>query len=549
MSIGQDLLYAPCPCGSGLKFKFCCFRAVRDALPPNPTQADVTIAVRSAKQPFGMVNDVDPFEDRKAVDLMRQGIVQRDGGKYAEAVGLFRKARDLQPKLYTAWNNEAHCLWLCGRFKEAVAAQEEGLKHSSDVNAFGWANLAEMHYFLGDNKRAASAADKGAAMVPLSDDAATKVCSSLACLRRHGQLLSYARNSGFDKTPWVAFYAGVAALNLDDRETALPLLATAAAEADAMPIVRETLALASKPEREVPSPSGEWLYFGIDNYEAGPLAGRALGDLEPAHRNVVCDVVEIMLCGGRLDKDGALQFLKPYRGGRAAVLRAGLAGTTRFDTAPAKTEDDAGGDNPEACARGGNDAERGDRDMIKLDLSLVAGGRLEDPADDALFRDAIADFEAGKPGNGRWERAKRGFRDLLARHPDFFRAEFNLAVMLEREWNYEEAEAILRKIAVAHPEYAFAQAAMVRCALRLGEISRAGQIVRTYRVPKELNPVEYCAWLRAQHEYFRILGDDIRAGNTADAIARIEKAFGVGGGGSVGGEKASSVQIKRKSQK
>ena len=28
--IGQEIVYAPCPCGSGKKFKFCCFKKYRD---------------------------------------------------------------------------------------------------------------------------------------------------------------------------------------------------------------------------------------------------------------------------------------------------------------------------------------------------------------------------------------------------------------------------------------------------------------------------------------------------------------------------------------
>ena len=44
--IDQDILYSECPCGSGKKFKFCCYPSIRDDLPRDPTRADVTDAIR-----------------------------------------------------------------------------------------------------------------------------------------------------------------------------------------------------------------------------------------------------------------------------------------------------------------------------------------------------------------------------------------------------------------------------------------------------------------------------------------------------------------------
>ena len=119
MKIDGNILYAPCPCGSGKKFKFCCMQTVRDYLPDNPTQAEVTTEVRKAMQPYGMINDIDPVEDREAIDLMRRGVMERDKRNLDEALRLFRKSREMKPKLYTSWNNEATCLWECGRFEDA----------------------------------------------------------------------------------------------------------------------------------------------------------------------------------------------------------------------------------------------------------------------------------------------------------------------------------------------------------------------------------------------------------------------------------------------
>ena len=60
--------------GSGKKLKFCCLEVVRDNLPNNPTQAESTMEVRKAKQPYGLINDIDIVEDREAIRLMQKGI-------------------------------------------------------------------------------------------------------------------------------------------------------------------------------------------------------------------------------------------------------------------------------------------------------------------------------------------------------------------------------------------------------------------------------------------------------------------------------------------
>ena len=48
--IDQSILYAECPCGSGKKFKFCCYPSIRNDLPRDPTRAEVTEAIRRRSQ-------------------------------------------------------------------------------------------------------------------------------------------------------------------------------------------------------------------------------------------------------------------------------------------------------------------------------------------------------------------------------------------------------------------------------------------------------------------------------------------------------------------
>ena len=46
MKIDSDMLYGPCPCGSGKKFKFCCWPKCRDKLDDGMTREEIVQTVR-----------------------------------------------------------------------------------------------------------------------------------------------------------------------------------------------------------------------------------------------------------------------------------------------------------------------------------------------------------------------------------------------------------------------------------------------------------------------------------------------------------------------
>ena len=46
MKIDSDMLYGPCPCGSGKKFKFCCWQKCRDSINSDMTRAEIVQIVR-----------------------------------------------------------------------------------------------------------------------------------------------------------------------------------------------------------------------------------------------------------------------------------------------------------------------------------------------------------------------------------------------------------------------------------------------------------------------------------------------------------------------
>lgn len=525
MSLDPNLLYAPCPCGSGKKFKFCHFDEVRRDLPSRPTASDVTMAVRKVMPGLDLLNGVDPVKDRTAIALMQQGIRLRDDDCLQDAIDTFRRSRELQPKLSTSWNNEAQVLWLQGRFDEAVQRQEEGLALSGGANSFGWAQLAEMHHFLGRNAERDRCTDRAADIPPVSADSAVKVCLALACAARHGDILAYAKRSGFLDDGRVACLAGIAAANLGRKDEALRLLESAEESGEELLPLSAPLEDLRDGTRRSVTPFGTWPYFTLETCDAHPLAVQAMARRRPEDENVVCDVLSFLLSDHAIAKRDALEALEPFRGPGAEALRKALGETKDFDEIDEdayERRETSGG----MLAVQKIMADFG-YDTVALSREVPASWNLPDPKERAAYEGILRETGRAKPGTEKWNKARDAVKALLDRHPDFFRARFNYAAMLEREDRMDEARALLDEVLSAHPDYAFARAARLRQALRDGDLALAGRLVEDFRPPVRMHAQEYLAWLRALWAYYGKTGDKDRAENTAESIARIEEAFGL----------------------
>ena len=120
--IDQDILYSECPCGSGKKFKFCCYPSIRDDLPRDPTRADVTDAIRMRSRATRLaeltaksgVLDLDRFHE-----LIGRGLRHLHSGRYREAESVLLQAKDEFGMLPTPYNNLALCVLVQGNLKEA----------------------------------------------------------------------------------------------------------------------------------------------------------------------------------------------------------------------------------------------------------------------------------------------------------------------------------------------------------------------------------------------------------------------------------------------
>ena len=217
MKIDSDMLYGPCPCGSGQKFKFCCWPKCRDSIAPDMTNAAIVQTVRCTAA--GVYRRTDIAE---ADEACNKGMAAYKAGDDKTARKFFCEARTLDPKMWGAWNNEALCAWEMGDVESAYDLQKKGFETYPARNTFGAACLAIYSHVLGRDWEAfdwirRALCDK----LPLSRDAVLQVCRALAIFRRHREIIDYAVASRMDDDELVAFFKGTAWANLGETASAL----------------------------------------------------------------------------------------------------------------------------------------------------------------------------------------------------------------------------------------------------------------------------------------------------------------------------------------
>ncbi len=207
--------YDPCPCGSGKKYKFCCYQKARDL----PLERFSTQWAEAEPPPeAGLFSSLKTPALAEGMLLNSRGVRLLAAGDYEGAIELFRKAMlSGLEDFYTPANNLALCLYVSGRLGEAIRVQSQSLKDSSLPNPFGLANLSTFHYIDGDEALSRQCLDDALKLDMPSADACVKVCEALARFKRHQDILTLADASPYRSNPDVCFFTGVAAANLGDR--------------------------------------------------------------------------------------------------------------------------------------------------------------------------------------------------------------------------------------------------------------------------------------------------------------------------------------------
>lgn len=498
MKIDSNILYGPCPCGSGKKFKFCCLPEVRGELSDDADAAEVVEVVRTRK--LGVMNAFKGHSVHEIEAAERIGDRGADAvaeGRLEDAIALFREAHGKIPNLFSAWNNETCCHLMRGDISKARACVESAIACTPDTNAFGWAMKAIIANAVCDGAEYENAIARAKTIRPLTADFAIKVCEAFAVAHRDRELLDYAQTCGFDANDDVSYMAGVAAANLGERALAQKLLDRvrggrfdefAGFILDDMEADMRYFGLF------------DWLYFSEDTYPGGLLSENIPVDSEfarmpnSAKANVVCDRLEMDVARDEIEKADALKILSEIDTPRAAKVRAHVEkmpderGPSPFDQLK-----EAMGLTPGT----GGGVERRLNRLLAAKVTEGADALLPIPEkspDLDLYQDAADVALEHDPKHPRWAWAKNALLEVDTRHPYNPRALSNYCAMLSREGRNDEVIPVLRLLYERFPNYAFAAANWAGVLVSRGKIDEAEQVMDGFAVHGEISP-EDCAVL------------------------------------------------------
>ena len=522
--MSQKKMYGPCPCGSGKKYKFCCYLK-------RPEQA----GARGMAQFWAGASCEDPFVDefqnvdaritREVLEIFNKGFRLMSKGKHKKAIPLFRKAVSHAPDIYPSANNLAVCLFATGALDEACEVQRASLEAISLENPFGWGNLAGFEYIRGNEDEAKRCLEKAVKMKSPNPDACVKVCESLGRFKRHQDILDYIDANAFNEDPGVSFYSGVAAANVGDFRRAKCDLKQVKHGYFKHEIAQRYLRLLTAGET-LHSVRGDWPYLLV--HEVCPpdlIAAEAVREgSEWLSRCVLVDLCEALLNDQGDNSAEMIDALPESKHPEASELLWAIV------------KGDFGPDALRLKALSGlhKRGEIGPKDHItvlqKGEYQEVASASTELNWDfsygpslpekwSRLYDKA---YLAGKKKNPDLEAIGGMYLKVLEAAPGCFPAEYNYATTLIHRNRIDEAVVILKRVRDEHPDYLFAAATLLQIYCAENREEEAEALLKAMVLPPETHPSAMIAWLMATASYFYMMGDDAAAERCVEEAYRID---------------------------
>ena len=529
--IDQDILYSECPCGSGKKFKFCCYPSIRDDLPRDPTRADVTDAIRMRSRATRLaeltaksgVLDLDRFHE-----LIGRGLRHLHSGRYREAESVLLQAKDEFGMLPTPYNNLALCALVQGNLKEAEKWVQEVVRKFPTENPFGLAMYADIRYLKGDVAGALDVIDRAEQITPPSVDQAVRVCESMAHFKDHERIVRYAEKSGYTDDPNMAFFLGIALANLGRYDEAARYLrfAVRGTQPDYAARILDDVTARRRPQ----TICGDWMYFTPNSFTlfAGLMKSVKDGGGQQADLSseALAEMVEVETNAGLITDSEAIKILSKSLTKRAEqmlnALRSDASRPARVRKAAEKVyaEQFAGND----LGKRLRSAPDGQIQNMIITEEAATHAPL-DPAYEESYFKAVRICLDPSSGKSELKEALRLLEDLHAKVPDDPAVSNNYASALARLGRVEEAEAIIRECFAHHPEYVFGAANYLMHLMVAGKMDEARAMIENYRLPQRIHPDAYLSWLRVEMRYYDMIGDAMRLRNVKRSMDLVSKQF------------------------
>jgi tetratricopeptide (TPR) repeat protein len=496
--------YDPCPCGSGKKYKFCCYQKARDLPLERFSTQWVGAEPLATNQTFLVnVSEENILTNSRGVRLMA-------AGDYEGAIKLFRQAIKAGPDYYTPANNLALCLYIIGRLGEAIRVQSQSLKDSSLPNPFGLANLATFHYIDGDEALSRQCLDDALKLPMPSADACIKVCEALARFKRHQDILNLVDASLYRNNPDVSFFTGVAAANLGDRVRAQQDLSRPKESHFKAEIIRRY----RQHLREDTTPHtvlGDWPYlYSQEVCPHGLLEAEFLDDPKDwSDRRVILDICEVFFNEKPSVAPKTIEMLQNHKHPDVIPflwkIANGSFGPDDLRIKALNHLQHAGAVKPgqqvEILIKG--ELKKVVMNGTKLNPDFRFGGTLPDDLD-KLYAKAIMDAQKANPN---WAAIGRLYTRIIREAPHYYPARFNYAITLLNRGRMDEAEIGVRALVEEQPAYLFARATLLQIVLKKNRMAEAAELIKTATIPAETHPLAMSSWLVAQTLYFEKIGE------------------------------------------
>ena len=529
--IDQNILYAECPCGSGKKFKFCCYPSIRANLPRDPTLADVTAAIRQRSQSarlaeFGGKSGV--LDKDRFHELIRQGLRYLHSGRYGAAERVLLQAKDEFGMLPTAYNNLALCALVQGKLKEAEEWVQEVVRRFPTENPFGLAMYADIRYLKGDVIGALDVIERAERITPPSVDQAVRVCESMAHFKDHERIVRYAEKSGYSDNPNIAFFLGVALANLGRETEAVRFLriAVRGMRSEYAKHILDEVTTGKRPQ----TICGDWMYFTSETFTLFASLVQNVKDGGAQQANLsseaLAELIEVDANEGTIGIAEAINVLSGAVSKRSEMMLNALRSDASRPESVRKAAEDAYVKNYSDDNLGCNLRERPNEQIQKMILTEEAATYAPlDPAyEDGYFK-AVRICLDPSSTKSDLETAMLLLKDLHAKFPDHPAVSNNYASALSRLGRMEEALPVVRECFAHHPEYVFGAANYLSMLISFRKMDEAKAMIENYRLPQLIHPEAYLSWCKVEIMYCKMVGDEEQLRNVKHAMDFVLKEF------------------------
>jgi len=520
--MNNDELYAPCPCGSGRKYKFCCLAKQREAGSGRPFLRVVEGGEVVDDEEWVVLDEAEMEAGKRECG---KGLKLMGASKFKQAIPWFRKALERTDVVYTPANNLALCLYVTGKLDEAIAVQAKSLTESPLANPFGLANLASFCWLRGDEEAAEDYIEEAMTLPLPSVDTCIKICEVLARFKRHKTILKVVDASAYGGHPAVCFFSGVAAANLGMKARAMDDLRRVSVGYHKAEMAQRYLR--NLQEKTAPhTVMGGWPYLFA--YEVCPpdlLDAEIKADTDTWNQSrTLVQFTETLLNEGVPNAHGMLEFLTNVKHPDAnALLWAIVKGAFGEDDLRSaamlllQKRGEIKPGEPVNMLINGKSTEVHSAG-VNLNPAFRFGSPLP-PSLDKIYAKAITD---GQKSNPNWEKIGRVYDEVMCAEPEFYPARYNYAISLVHRQRYAEAEPILREVFEQHPEYLFAASTLLQLYNMQGRDYEAQAIVDRVQLPSETHPSAMVSWMVAQYMHWQQQGEHAAAQHCLDMVKELE---------------------------